>query len=99
MLGKVTFKSNALQLMLLPSTTRRVSITLQIVQIKIANEKCLMEMSISQKLPHIAKMFLRSHRVVFQAIRKGIIHKSTMESFFFACTGHVAYVKSHTIII
>jgi hypothetical protein len=40
--------------------------------------------SISQKLPFIAKKFLRSHEEVFQAIEfeKGIFRKTAMETGF-----------------
>ncbi len=55
--------------------------------------------SISQKLPYIAKKFLRSHEVVFQAIRKRNISQNCNGNVFFTFTGHMAYVKSHIIIL
>ncbi len=49
--------------------------------------------SIWQKLPYIAKKFLRSHEVVFQAIRQRNILQNYTGNVFFAFTGHMAYVK------
>ncbi len=40
--------------------------------------------SISQKLPYIAKTFLRSHEVVFQAIRKRNNLQNCNETVFFS---------------
>lgn len=51
--------------------------------------------SILQKVPYITKKFLFYDEEIFQAFRKTA--KETF--FFFAFTGHLAYVKSHMIIL
>ncbi len=45
------------------------------------------------------KSFYAHMRWFFRQSEKGIIRKSSIETFFFALKGHMAYVKSHIIII
>ncbi len=55
-----------------------------------------------RKNSHISqKKFLRSHEVVFQAIRKrnNLQNCNGNVFFFFAFKGHMVYVKSHIIIL
>ncbi len=66
-------------------------------KLKLRIEIRLMETSQFRKNSHISQKSF--YEVVFQAIRKGIIRKIALEKVFFAFTGHMAYVKSHIIIL
>ncbi len=58
-----------------------------------------METSQFSKNSHISQKSLHAHmRWFFRQLKKGIFHKTAMEKFS-AFKGHMAYVKSHKIIL